>query len=260
MLRVHRQFIVLRYTASHTASGKRRRAETLYRVARKSADLLKMSLVTVAAMLAICLLALVETTNTAEAKDSLPQNGKIAFIRSLKREQGGTYYIYTVNPDGSSLSRRTNGIPKFPNLLAWSPDGTQIAFLYSLQIWTIGADGSNLRTLTPNKLHVPDYRPRWSPDGKRLAFVGSASEYQSDIYTVDLDGSDITNITNTPEVSEAQVDVSPDGSQMCLHRFTEPIQREGIYVMNDDASNPTQLTDYHGWECAWSPDGTKIAY
>ena len=125
MLRVHRQFIVLRYTEGHTASGKRRRAETLYGVARKRADLLRMSLVTSAAMLlAICLLALIETKNTAQAEDSLPENGKIAFIRSLQSEQGGTYYIYTVNPDGSSLGRLTNGVPQFPVFPAWSPEGT----------------------------------------------------------------------------------------------------------------------------------------
>src|SRR5688500_12500597 len=119
MLRVHRRFIEFRYTASHTASGKRRRAETLYGVARKRADLLKMSLVTSAAMLAICLLALVETTNTAEAKDSLPENGKIAF-ESFPPGRAGR--IYTVEPDGSNVRQLTNlyGTPK------WSPDGTRI--------------------------------------------------------------------------------------------------------------------------------------
>src|SRR5215217_208597 len=44
---------------------------------------LRMSLVTTAAMLAICLLALVETTNTAEAT-SLPENGKIVFTRASR--------------------------------------------------------------------------------------------------------------------------------------------------------------------------------
>ena len=129
----------------------------MYRVARKSADLLRMSLVTTAAMLAICLLALVETTNTAEAT-SLPENGKIAFTR----DQGGTYDTYTVNPDGSSLSRLTNGILQFPIFPAWSPDGTQIAFYSVPQIWVMGADGSNLRTLTPKKLYVQNpNHPRW---------------------------------------------------------------------------------------------------
>jgi len=43
----------------------------LYRVAFESANLIKMSLMTAAAiMLAICLLALVEITNTAEAASS----------------------------------------------------------------------------------------------------------------------------------------------------------------------------------------------
>jgi len=154
-------------------------------------------------------------------------------------------------------------------LPAWSPDGTQIAFNDS-QLWVMGADGSNLRMLTPNKLNVEGFRPSWSPDGKRLAFGRSISAFElTDIYTVDLYGSNITNITNTPRHHETNFDFSPDGSQMCLDRHTRTRlresdttmrQKEGIYVMNVDASNPTRLTDAGGSLCAWSPDGTKIAY
>jgi hypothetical protein len=81
------------------------REETLYRVGFKSPNLLKVSLVTAAAMLAICLLALVETTNKAEA-GALPQNGKIAFS-SYRGDNGA---IYTVAPDGSNLSLLTNNV------------------------------------------------------------------------------------------------------------------------------------------------------
>jgi hypothetical protein len=56
-------------------------------------------------MLAICVLALIETTTTAEAT-SLPQNGKIAFSSSTG--SSGQYEIYTVKPDGSNLNRLTN--------------------------------------------------------------------------------------------------------------------------------------------------------
>jgi len=274
MLRVHRRFIVLRYTASHKASGKRRRTETLYGVARKRADLLKLSLVTSAAMLAICLLALAETTNTAQAKDSLPQDSNIVFgyIEGLTADEA---YIYTVNPDGSSLSRLAKGA----TAPAWSPDGTKIAynsFAQTPQIGVMDADGSSKRKLTvsdpsPNVSDVPSrepgfMEPTWSPDGTQLAFSTSTPTENiiPDIYTSDADGSDLTNITKSSEEWESAPDFSPNGSQMCFSGGNLKIG-SGIYIMNSDASNPTRLvgdeSPYRLYsDCDWSPDGTKIAY
>jgi Tol biopolymer transport system component len=263
MLRVHRQFIVLRYTAKPRRF--REEAEMLYRVAFEGANLIRMSLVMAAALLANCLLALAETTNTAEAKDSLPENGKIAF--KSYQISGEIYNINTVDPDGSSLSKLTNNI-KPGGRPAWSPDGTKIAFesfgpLGS--IWVMDADGSNLRRLTPNRSDVSYSDPTWSPDGTELAFTmfrgPPPNELDSgDIYMMDVDGSNIINITRSPRVAETGIDFSPDGSQMCLERSSNASGESGIYVVNVDGSNPTRLTDLTGSECAWSPDGTKIAY
>src|SRR5829696_9861353 len=149
MLRVHRQFIVLRYSASQADSGKGRRDETLYRVARKSADLLRMSLVTTAAMLAICLLALVETTNTAEAA-SLPENGKIAFTSNVN--------ISTAEADGSNLRRLTEGTYQDAGPI-WSPDGTKIYFtrLRSTGLTdalVMSADGSNTPEFSTRRMNL----------------------------------------------------------------------------------------------------------
>ena len=142
----------------------------MYRVARKRADLLKMSLVTSAAMLAICLLALVETTNTAEAKDSLPENGKIAF-ESIPPDRGGR--IYTVEPDGSNVRQLTNlyGTPN-PNLYGtakWSPDGTRILIGES-DYTVMRADGSNMRTIDAKSPQLFGGVPTWSADGTSVAF------------------------------------------------------------------------------------------
>jgi WD40-like Beta Propeller Repeat len=87
----------------------------------------------------------------------------------------------------------------------------------------MGADGSNLKMLTHTKSdpgNLSDNRPIWQPDGEHLAFRRRESPKSggSDIYTMDVDGSNKTNITKSPGVHELNFDFSPDGSQMCSFR------------------------------------------
>jgi Tol biopolymer transport system component len=230
----------------------------LYRVAFESANLLRMSLVTAAAMLAICLLALVQTANTVEATPLL-RSGKIVF--SSLRDRYTSFNIYTIEPDGSSLSRLTHEstIDVQP---AWSPDGKKITFAGG-GLYVLDADGSNVRAPTsfvcPGSSNVVS--PTWSPDGTQVAFGGDT--LPSDICTTELASgyqTTPTNVTSSPEVHETSPDLSPNGSQMCYYGNSTK-SGYGIYIMNADGSDPTRLTDNRaGPECAWSPDGTKIAY
>jgi Tol biopolymer transport system component len=230
----------------------------LYRLGYESANLIKMSLVMAAAMWAICLLALVETTNTAEATP-LPRTGKIVF--SSLRDRTTSFDIYTIEPDGSSLSQLTHesSIDVQP---AWSPDGKKIAFAGG-GLYVMDPDGSNVRALTsfvcPGSSNVVS--PTWSPDGKRVAFGGDTAP--NDICTTELAGgysTTPTNVTSSDEVDETSPDFSPNGSQMCYYGDGTK-SGYGIYIMKADGSDPTRLTDNRaGTECAWSPDGKKIAY
>ena len=74
--------------------------ERLCRVTFKGANLLQMLLVTTTAVLIMCLLALVEATNSAEAT-ALPDNGQKAF--SSHGSDGGDHDIYTLEPDGEEI-------------------------------------------------------------------------------------------------------------------------------------------------------------
>jgi Tol biopolymer transport system component len=125
---------------------------------------------------------------------------KIAFHHI---EGGGNpiqdYVLYTVNPDGSGLARVIPGSHESD----WSPDGSKLVY-EKLELSThkglfiANADGSNERQLTTAGIGT---EPSWSPDGSKISFRGD------DIYTVNVDGSNLTNITNT---GEARFEGSPD--------------------------------------------------
>jgi TolB protein len=233
----------------------------LYRVGFERANLLKMSLVTTAAMLAICLLTLVETTNTAEAT-SLPRNGKIAF--SSYRDNN--FDIYVMNADGTDLKRLTNVTRGLGAQFAWSPDGKKIAFEAADGVYVMNADGSDLRNLHlhSNRSEADYIHHTWSPDGTKMAFSsGRPPDFIHDIYTMNLDGSNQINLTNTPGLNEMHPNFSPDGSQICFSRDShgKPKPPSGIYLMDADGTDPTLLIEEVGQgQCDWSPDGTKIAF
>jgi len=107
---------------------------------------------------------------------------------------------------------------------AWSPDGKQIAYASdrdgNQEICVMQADGTNQMCLTnnrtPNRKPDPkkpeDRSPVWSADGKHIAFV-STRDGTAQIYVMDYDGSNITNLTrNTWDNFEPAW--SPDLKQM----------------------------------------------
>src|SRR5262245_41568702 len=57
--------------------------------------------------------------------------------------------------------------------LQWSPDGSKFLFTRihegKMALWTMNADGSDLKPLLPPT--TPLFDGHWSPDGKRIAYV-----------------------------------------------------------------------------------------
>ena len=102
--------------------------------------------------------------------------------------------------------------------------------------------------------------PSWSPDGARLTFV-SDLDGNPDIWTVDLDGSNVVNLTQE-EAKDHSPAWSPDGAWIAFASLRDSRYWE-LYVMRPDGSDVQRLT---WWEDAsdlspsWSPDGTRLAF
>jgi Tol biopolymer transport system component len=95
------------------------------------------------------------------------------------------------------------------------------------------------------------------PLGVRAA--AASSSHKSDIYVMDSDGGNITQLTYSEEHAMDPA-WSPDGASIAF----SGVRGDDFYivVMDSDGGNQTQLTsnDSCDWEPAWSPDGGRITF
>lgn len=125
----------------------------------------------------------------------------------------------------------------------------------------MSADGPNVGTFHTIEGALT-HDSTWFPDGTKLAFSESIPPGSNiDIFMMDLDGSNKTNLTKTPQLREYFPDFSPNGSHICFYRESDSSVKSvsGIYVMDADRSDPTLLFETESF-CDWSPDGKKVAF
>jgi hypothetical protein len=169
-----------------------------------------------------------------------------------------------MNPDGTGQSQLQIGLDA-----AWSPDGSRIAFagpgaVNSLVIYTMKADGSDVRQVTPGASYdfaIVDNSPAWSPDGQKIAFDRNVRYPDSSAWEIDT-----MNPNGTGRVTVTQgadPNWSPDGQKLAFEATLSSSGPFDLYVANAGGTGRTNLTNSAGANenaPAWSPDGTKIAF
>lgn len=176
--------------------------------------------------------------------------------------------IYVVNIDGMGLQPlSTPGSNS--SQIAWSPSGTQLAFVQNMggntDIFLINVAGAGLQNLTNNpnsRESALSWRPATSlppPSQPALSFT-SNRDGNYEIYTINTDGTGLTNLTQSPAGDFAfwANPWSPDGSKLAFVSDRDGELR--VYVMNADGTGQRRVANVRGGQPAWSPDGNKFVF
>jgi len=141
-----------------------------------------------------------------------PDGNKIVFNRWVS---GEGWKIYIMNADGTE-ERKLRDSPSFieEKYPCWSPDGKWIAFEETNQnkkLW----ERKRIILIDPitkeERVFSPLPKPLFgissmcfSPDSKKLVFeVTDLENKHNDIFTIDIDGRNLKNLTNTPDWDES---------------------------------------------------------
>ncbi len=195
-----------------------------------------------------------------DAQPSWSPDGRQIAFRSAR---AGSTDIWRMDADGSSPTRLTSTAswPEFPT---WSPVGDRIGFRSAGSMATISTDGARLTALADSVCYAPlawspdgtriafaRYRLK-SPELHQQEPWLPASE--SDIYVMAADGSGLVNVTQDPAVDQAPT-WSPDGGQLAF--VSDRTGLPMLYVVNADGTNLVQVAGpvaaILGPLAAWSP-------
>lgn len=217
----------------------------------------------------------------------------------FQAEESGTgnpfYQIYTMDLATKNFRRVSPGVGK-TTCAYFRPDGKKIIFASShldpeaktkyapelktreddkakgvrrryvwdfdahMDIFEANPDGSELKRLTDAKGY--DAEGAYSPDGKQIVF-GSMRTGSMELFIMDADGSNVRQLTKTPNCYNGGPFFSPDGKRVIFRSDRTEKDRLQLFVINADGTGERCLTTKPTWVCwgpYWHPDGKHVIY
>jgi len=192
---------------------------------------------------------LTHSKDVSDVPDWSPDGSQIAF-GSDRHNDAWKREIHVMDADGTNVRRLTT-LPEKAELDSqprFSPDGRRLVFARYISetiplisaLFTVRVDGSGLKQLTPWGMGAGD--ADWSPDGTKIAFEASPERGSyGDIFTIDADGQQLTNLTDNYSRSFKSADPvwSADGTKILFvsDHYFKGEDGIGLATMNPDGTD-----------------------
>ena len=204
----------------------------------------------------------------------------------------GKKYLWAIYPDfdifiankKGKIKKQLTDAAGYDAEATVSPDGKKIVFTSDrsgdLELWIMDTDGKNLRQITTGLGY--DGGAFFSPDSKKLVFRASRpqteeeiNEYKNylkqhlvaptnmEIYTVNIDGSDLRQVTHLGKANWAPF-YHPSGKKILFssnHHSKRGYDFQ-LYMINEDGTGLEQITTESIFNAfpMFSPDGKKLVW
>ncbi|MET0559718.1 MAG: hypothetical protein ABW065_13790 [Solirubrobacterales bacterium] len=198
-----------------------------------------------------------------------PDGNKVAFVSDFFKGGHGEKNVFVMPTTGdfnqtniaTQITPYTSGAKAIDDL-AWSPDGSRIAYTRGNnagddKVWVVNADGTTTFPLEIGGGGAKRH-PSWSPDSSRIAYAVVKNEPEQIYLASSLGG------FGQPLGKGHEPTWSPDGSKIAFDAYNNGFGDVDLHIVNADGSGiplivtPSLQTE---WTFnAWSPDGGRIAY